>query len=82
MEFPRNKPQQVVASRVAGRSIFEINLRRHQLDLDFNLQWSGPSTMQLCCTLSERVCLEPIHPCITKVRKSHCHVFLGGLDPG
>ena len=60
-------PQQVVASWVAGRSIFEINLRRRQLDLDFDLQWSGPSTMQLCCTSSETVCFV-IHPCITNFR--------------
>ena len=30
---------------MAGRSIFEINLRRRQLDLDFDLQWSGDAGM-------------------------------------
>ena len=40
--------------------MFEINLRRRQLDLDFDLQWSGLSTMQLCCTLSETVCFDPL----------------------
>ena len=52
--------------------------------------WQGTSSslkQREQLTVSERVRgISPIsvgfNPRVTKVRKGHCHVFLGGLDPG